>query len=349
MKKSSEKKVLILRFSAMGDVAMTIPVILALVTQYPQLQITVVSRKAFAALFERIPGISFYAADLKDRHKGLVGLWRLYRELKALQPDFLADLHNVLRTKVIRLYFRATRLGVAVLNKGRAEKRALTRTRNKDFRQLRTTHQRYAGVFSSLGLPVTLTAEALLPTEPWPLSFKEHQPASEVKCIGLAPFAAHSGKCYPEDRIKELIGLLEASSEYKVLLFGGGKEEIMHLKFWESEFSNCICVAGELSFSDELALISNLDLMISMDSGNGHLAALFGLAVITVWGVTHPYAGFAPFNQPEENWILPDLQQFPEIPTSVYGNKVPEGYERVMETIAPQTIYNRVRQILHSL
>jgi ADP-heptose:LPS heptosyltransferase len=85
-----------------------------------------------------------------------------------------------------------------------------------------------------------------------------------------------------------------------------------------------------------------------MDSGNGHLAALFGLAVIIVWGVTHPYAGFAPFNQPEENCILPDLQQFPEIPTSVYGNKVPEGYERVMETIAPQTIYNRVRQILQS-
>ena len=346
MKKSSEKKVLILRFSAMGDVAMTIPVILSLVAQYPQLQITVVSRKAFATLFERIPGISFYAAELKDRHKGLLGLWRLFRELNALQPEYLADLHNVLRTKIIRLYFRFTSLRVAALNKGRAEKRALTRSRNKDFRQLRTTHQRYAEVFASLGFPVTLTSETLLPTEPWPLSFKDHQPLTGVKCIGLAPFAAHSGKCYPEDRIKELIGLLEASSDYKVLLFGGGKEETMRLKSWESEFRNCKCVAGELTFSDELSLISNLDLMISMDSGNGHLAALFGVEVITVWGVTHPYAGFAPFRQPEENWILPDLQQFPDIPTSVYGNKVPTGYERVMETISPQTIYNRVRQIL---
>ena len=59
-----------------------------------------------------------------------------------------------------------------------------------------------------------------------------------------------------------------------------------------------------------------------MDSGNGHLAAMYGIPVITVWGVTHPYAGFAPFLQPEENSITADREQFPLIPTSVYGNKV---------------------------
>ena len=346
MKKSNEKKVLILRFSAMGDVAMTLPVILSLHRQYPELQITVVSKKAFATLFERIPGLTFYTADLKGRHKGLPGLWRLFRELKALQPLYLADLHNVLRTKILRFYFMASRLHTGVIHKGREEKKALTRPVNKDFRPLPTTHQRYAAVFESLGFPVKLPSDAVLLAEPWPASFLDCKPGIGVKCIGLAPFAAHEGKCYPERLTQEVIRLLGETPDIKVFLFGGGYEEVRKLKSWESEFENCVCVAGKLSLSDELSLISNLNLMVSMDSGNGHLAALFGIAVITIWGVTHPYAGFAPFNQPPENWILPDLKKFPKIPTSVYGNKVPAGYEGVMETIPPRTIYSRIRKLL---
>ena len=67
-----------------------------------------------------------------------------------------------------------------------------------------------------------------------------------------------------------------------------------------------VLVAGKLSFSEELDTISNLDCMISMDSGNAHLAAMYGVKVITIWGVTHPFAGFAPFHQPKEYSLLPD-------------------------------------------
>ena len=101
-----------------------------------------------------------------------------------------------------------------------------------------------------------------------------------------------------------------------------------------------------MSLSEELALISNLDLMVSMDSGNGHLAAMFGVPVITIWGVTHPYAGFAPFNQPESNSLTADREAFPMIPTSVYGNKLPEGYDKAMKTIPPALVYERILQVL---
>ncbi|TNF72820.1 MAG: ADP-heptose--LPS heptosyltransferase RfaF, partial [Bacteroidetes bacterium] len=113
------------------------------------------------------------------------------------------------------------------------------------------------------------------------------------------------------------------------------------------EYPHCSSVAGKMTLSEELAVISNLDLMLSMDSGNGHLAAMYGIPVITVWGVTHPYAGFAPFLQPEKNSITANREQFPLIPTSVYGNKVPVGYGEVMRTIPPERIYRGILQVLN--
>jgi len=65
-----------------------------------------------------------------------------------------------------------------------------------------------------------------------------------------------------------------------------------------------------------------------------------------MWGVTHPYTGFKAFNQPMENCILPDLDLYPKIPTSVYGNKVPEGYEEVMRSIPPEKVIQKVLENL---
>ncbi|HCQ75948.1 MAG TPA: ADP-heptose--LPS heptosyltransferase RfaF, partial [Leeuwenhoekiella sp.] len=132
----------------------------------------------------------------------------------------------------------------------------------------------------------------------------------------------------------------------KVILFGGGKEEEQLLNSFAAKYENCINVAGKFSFEEELALISHLDTMLAMDSGNGHMAALFGVPVVTLWGVTHPYLGFAPYGQPEKNQLTADRKQFPAIPTSAYGNKVPEGYERALHSIQPETVLKRLSAIL---
>ena len=76
------------------------------------------------------------------------------------------------------------------------------------------------------------------------------------------------------------------------------------------------------------------------------MAAMYGIKVITIWGVTHPYAGFAPFHQPKEHMLLSDRKQFPLIPTSVYGNKYPESYKEVSRSITPETIIEKVESIL---
>ncbi|MFL2638051.1 MAG: glycosyltransferase family 9 protein, partial [Flavobacteriaceae bacterium] len=104
-------------------------------------------------------------------------------------------------------------------------------------------------------------------------------------------------------------------------------------------------LAEEFSLSDQLDFISNLDLMISMDSANGHLAAMYGVKVLTIWGVTHPYAGFAPFNQSSKYSILVDKNTYPKIPTSIYGNKYPKGYEKAINSISAEEIVKKVEEI----
>jgi ADP-heptose:LPS heptosyltransferase len=130
------------------------------------------------------------------------------------------------------------------------------------------------------------------------------------------------------------------------MLFGGGKKEIELLDNLANKFPTAINIAGKLKLNQELALISNLDVMVSMDSGNAHFAAMLGINTITIWGITHPFAGFAPFNQPFENSILPDLNKYPNIPCSIYGNKVCKGYEDVMRSISPKTIIKKVLEAI---
>jgi ADP-heptose:LPS heptosyltransferase len=345
-KKGEHTHILVIRLSAMGDVAMTVPVLRTFTEKYPQMRITVLTKKSFAPIFNGMGNVEVVAAEVKKQHKGLIGLWRLFKELKPLKVDAVADLHNVLRSRVLKKYFTLERVPVVQLDKGRRDKKALTRPKNKVFEQLKTTHQRYADVFAGLGFPIDLTKAK--PLERIQLSEKVLGLVQQdtKKWVGIAPFAAHDGKMYPLDSTEEVIKQLNNTNKYKILLFGGGAKEVDVLEKVAGTYENALCMAGKLDLSEELQLISNLDAMLSMDSGNAHLAANYGIPVVTLWGVTHPYAGFYPFGQPMDNALLADRKKYPLIPTSVYGNKVPEGYENVMSTIKPQEVLDKLVEIL---
>jgi len=344
--KNKVTHLLVIRLSAMGDVAMTIPVLSALSNRYPELKVTVLTRSFFRPMFAQLVNVAVYEADVKGKHKGVFGLWNLYKELTVLQIDAVADLHNVLRSKVLKRYFRLGGIPVMQIDKGRAEKRELTASRNKVFKPLKTTHQRYANVFAQLGFPLNLTEVEPLQKEKRSEKMMRIIGHDAKKWLGIAPFAAFQGKMYPLELMSKVIAELDTSDTYKILLFGGGEKEGQKLKTLENNFRNCISIVGKLKFSEELALISNLDAMLSMDSGNGHLAALYGIPVITLWGVTHPYAGFYPFGQDFDNALFSDREKYPLIPTSVYGNKWPQGYEKAMETISPETVVQKVYEVL---
>jgi ADP-heptose:LPS heptosyltransferase len=326
----------------MGDVAMTVPVIRALVLQYPNLKITMVSRPFFKPMFDTLPNVTFFAVDLDKRHKGILGLIRLFSDLQKLNIDAVADLHNVLRSKVIRILFQLSGKKAAFTNKGRAEKKALTRAKNKIFKPLKTMFERHQETFAKLGFQINLENPFFPEKATLSQQILDITGIKNQKWIGIAPFAQYPTKVYPHDLMQQVIDSLATNPQNKLFFFGGGKSETETLITFALNKTNCVVIAGKLSLDHELHLISNLDTMLSMDSGNAHLAAMLGVNTITFWGATHPHAGFAPFNQPLTNCLLPDIQKFPLLPTSVYGNKLVSGYEDVMRSILSEAVVAKV-------
>jgi len=328
----------------MGDVAMTVPVLKAFVLLYPEIKITVISRPFFKPFFDTIPSINFFVFDEKERHKGFSGLFRMFSDLKKLNIDTFVDLHNVLRSKVLRTLFALNGKSIVFIDKGRAERAALTRPENKIFEQIPTVFERHTKVFEQLGFNLDLSnpifpSKKQLDKETSLLIGEGHK-----KLIGIAPFAQYKSKVYPLDLMQKMIDALIENENYKILLFGGGKKEIEILDSTAKNRKNVINMAGKISFHQELELISNLDLMLSMDSGNGHIAAMFGVKVISLWGATHPFSGFKPFNQPLSNSLVSDRNLFPQLPTSIYGNKKVPGYEDAMRTIPVEKIISKINE-----
>ena len=330
----------------MGDVAMTVPVLRALVLQHPETKITVVSRPSFQTFFADIPNVNFFGVDLNQRHKGFFGLLRLFFDLRKLEIDLVADLHNVLRSKVVRILFALSGKKVAATDKGRAEKKALTSLTNKVFASLKPMAERHVDTFQQLGFSIDIThpkfpEKAVLSEEIISFTGTKNQ-----NWIGIAPFAHYESKVYPQDLMQHVIDALAENKNNYLFLFGGGATEIQKLQQLQNKHDNVIVVAGKLAFEAEIQLISNLDIMLYMDSGNSHIAAMLGVKVITLWGATHPYAGFKPFNQPDAFCLTADRTQYPLLPTSIYGNKKVKGYDEVMRTILPSQVVEKINSNL---
>ena len=326
----------------MGDVAMTVPVLRAFSKQYPDVKITVISSPFFKPFFDKIPNVTFFAFDKNGKHKGFLGLFRLFQDLRERNIDAFADLHNVLRSKVIRVLFALSGKKVAFTDKGRKEKKEVTRAVNKIFRPLPTVFERHAKVFEALGFPINLSNPRFPDKSKLSSEILAVVGEKNEKWIGIAPFAQHDSKVYPLNLMEKVIDQLAENPSHKILLFGGGKKEIEVLEILSKSHNNVISVAGKLKFNQEIQLISNLDVMLSMDSGNGHIAAILGVKTLTLWGATHPYLGFSPFHQPEENSLVSDRNLYPNLPTSIYGNKKVDGYEDVMRTILPESVVEKV-------
>ena len=297
-------RILAYRFSAFGDVAMTAPVFREFLEQNPEVEIVMVSRKNFEGLFTDIPNVIFKGVNLDD-YKGIFGLNRMANELiKEFRPDAVANLHDVIRTKVLDRIYRRKGLKVFKINKGKEEKEHLTDIWNLNKVQLKKTVERYADVFREMGYQVELSHQL----RPIP---------GEKSGIGFAPFAQHRGKMLSLEKSYELVRIL--AQKHPVYFFGGGKTETETLEKWEQEIPNTVSLAGKLSLTEELKKISELELMISMDSANMHLASLVGTRCVSVWGQTHPYAGFLGFGQSEDDVV--QVKDLTCRPCSVFGDK----------------------------
>lgn len=343
------KHILVIRLSALGDVAMTIPVIYSVARAYPDIKFSVLTQAVAAKLFIYVPAnVSVVIADVKGKHAGVSGLWRLFKELRMMNIDAVADLHDVLRSKFISFLFSINGTKTAIIDKGRTEKRKLTSRKHKQFRPLKTSIARYSDVFRQLNLQFEPDFISLYGEKKGDVKlFSEIVSDKDEFWIGVAPFAKHKGKIYPIEQMEKIIRHFSGKGNCKIFLFGGGVDEIRVFNKWAELYPGIVSMGGKHGFEKELALISHLDVMVTMDSANMHLASLVGVRVVSVWGATHPYAGFLGWGQSYSDALGVDLSCRP---CSVFGNKPCFRSDYAcMANLSPEIIIRKIEQVLSEI
>lgn len=330
--------VLILRFSALGDVAMTLPVIYSIARAYPRVRFTVATREFFAKLFINPPeNIEVLGLDMKGRYQGLSGIMQLCMRLSQLKPTAVADLHNVARTWVIDTYFRLRGVRTVMVDKMRFSRRRMLRdkVRQKPF------VERYAEVFARLGYPAELAFSPVFTGNGAVPPVDVRHPA-----VGIAPFARYYNKTYPPERMRQVAEIL-CHKGINVYLFGARGKETDELRQWAGEIRGCETMAGRFTLPEEISVMSGMDLMVSMDSANQHLAALTGTKVLTIWGSTTPACGFTAYgNADPSSAVCLDLDCQP---CTVAGSPTcPRGHLDCMCMIEPQSVVSRIESMIRS-
>lgn len=345
------KVTLVTRFSALGDVAMTLPLLYNAARSNPERRFVLLTRPHAAKIFINAPANLIVEGVDLDNHGSAGDMLSLCAGLlRRYDIDTYADLHDVLRTKVMRLRMRLHGVKVSHIDKQRSNRKALTRSRGKSLEPIRAVQALYADVFDRLGIRREKTFISLYGSgEAAESDFAGiyadtgHTRARE-KWIAIAPFARHKGKIYPGRSMLKVIDYFADRSDCRLFLLGAGAEETAKLELWRSGRSNVVNVASaKAGFAAELALLSHCDVLLSMDSANMHLASLVGCPVVSIWGATHPYAGFYGRGQKPDNAVQLAL---PCRPCSIYGNKpCRSGDYLCLSGITPELVIARIKRV----
>ncbi len=332
--------ILIIRFSALGDVILTIPVINALLVSDPTVNIWVGSDIKNKALFEFNERIHFIGADLKGKHNNIPKLISFFNEAhQRVKFNIVYDLHDVIRSKILRYNFLLKGIKTRKFSKGRIEKKKLI-SKKIDFKKLKHTTTRYLETLEKDFGRLTIN------------NFKHpciisHTPSSNSeKKIGIAPFAAHSSK---EWALENFIPIINNFPDYNFIFFAFGKRETNLVNQVFSKFGNFSIIDNSLNFIEQIVLINGLNTMITMDSANMHLASITNTKVISIWGPTHHYTGFGPMNN--ENYIIEIPQAVLNCrPCSIYGkinSKNTTCAEESMKKIKPALVIKKIEKLIN--
>lgn len=329
------------RFSAMGDVLIAIPVIYSVCRRWPDVRVVFITKRPFDKLLVNAPAnLTVVTFDLKGKeHSALGAALKTGKLIEEYHPTAMADLHGVIRTKAMDLMCRAKGVKVAAIDKGRNEKRQLTKLGASRYGQkLKSSSQRYADVFAEAGYAPEENAASVIPRT---------RAADDVPRIGIAPFAAHEGKAYPSEEMAKVVAQL-TSEGCKIWLFGAPGREQEILDSWAAKSPETTVSVPTLNpgLDGELKLMSSLDVMVAMDSGNMHMASVAGVPTVSVWGATHPYAGFAAPTATEELRVQRDMTCRP---CSVFGNKpcrLKDTPYQCLNSITPEMIIEKVHLAL---
>lgn len=332
------KHVLVIRLSALGDVALMAPLVREYAEANRDLTFTVAGPPLLEPLFEGEANVHYLGLKKKQ------SFVKIYRALNAVGADTVVDLHRVNRVGFAIIMLRLRHLfnphfRIFALHKGKVSRWLYLHHWWRHNRK--PQYERYDDVFRHAGLKCVnasmrkcVSADARITN----IITQSHNNA----IIGVAPFSQHEGKIWPWEN-SERLALTLAERGYKVLLFGS-KEEAPQLESLAARHDNISSVAGKQTFREELEIIKGLRLMVSMDSANMHFASVLGVPVVSIWGATHPGFGFYPQGQDPNNALCADLDCQP---CSAFGQKPCRyGDYRCLRAITPEMVVKKIETLI---
>ncbi len=303
------------------------PVLSALHKKYPKVNVTILSNKNFKTLFDFDNRIRFIGVDFKSKEGKILNLINEVNKLnKEYEFDFIYDLHDVIRTKILICVFDSSK--VRVFEKGRKEKREIILQRGV-IKKLKHTTERYLNCLKqdfSLMDPKDVLDQVILPNQ------RPH------KTIGIAPFSKHQSKTWPLERYNEIISSFK---DFKFIIFAFGNQE---RKLAKEKIKTGELVEQNLNFNEQLDLMNTLSAFITMDSANMHLACLSNTKVISIWGSTHPNIGFGPLKNEEYAIKAFEEEEFNR-PLSIYGKVNKKDLEKSKERLKLITVAKVVKMM----
>ena len=317
-------RILVIRFSSMGDIVLSSPVTRQLGRLFPDAEIDFLTRSEYVSLARALPGVAAV-----QRFDPGTGLLRLVSRLRERRYDLAFDLHGNLRSRLVAMAGVAGR--VLRYDKRRFARMAIVRRRRRS-RPVPHTIDRYLEVLDRLEAGASPgpegahdTAENRLPqlkVDDAAAAMVAERLAGagigpDVRVLGVAPGASHGPKRWPPERFARVADHLAKSRDLKVLLLGSEADRPV-----TGEVARAMeCPAVDWTGATDLAMlpaaVRRCALLVSNDSGPMHVATAVGTPVIGIFGATHPGLGFAPVG-PADAAITLDL---PCSPCSLHGNR----------------------------
>lgn len=325
-------KFLIIRFSSIGDIVLTTPVIRCLRNKFPEAEIHFLTKHSFRGIVEHNPYIN-KIHTLGDSFDLML------HELALEEYDYVIDLHHNLRTLRIKKFLKNAKS--FSFNKLNVEKFILT---NFKINTLPKKHivDRNLETVASLGVVNDgMGLDYFIPK--MDEVKKDDIPTSHMHgYIGLVIGAALATKKFPLHKLKELC----AAINHPIILLGGkedyddGKElaNVDEIKIYNA--------CGKFNLNESASLIKGAKLIISNDTGLMHMAAALQKPIISLWGNTVPAFGMYPYygNKSNKQYEVVEINNLWCRPCSKIGyKKCPRGHFKCMENIAVNNIVNLVR------
>ncbi len=349
-------RLLLLCFAPQVELILFVPVLRALARQFSTITVILVCEEKSKYYFYNIPGVNIISVDLEKEYKGILGIHRLFLELRKLGPfkHALSLKVNIL-SSLFQIFFFYSRIRFHKIKTDKKNRYGWVRKRFKKRNPVLHLTEFYFRAFGKLGLDVHQTNLENKVWTPWiDLDTSSRVEAQHFltskkvdmkkKFIGIAPFSENAYKDWPLNKIEALLKNIINDLDVYVFIFKRLSQTTKKMGEIKVQHPRIIFCLEEINISLEMSLISHMNFFLSMDSIYMHLAALLGVSVISIWGPTHPDLGKAAYKQ--------EYSQVIQIPTSALACRpcsydAPKKCMRLdhacLEWISVSEVYEKVK------